>query len=228
MTRDAQCVDAAVGQFASACSGFMSRTADGTRRRTSPRNCAIPRGRCRWRWRSARRLVTALYLVLNVVFIYAAPLEEMKGTMRWARWRPRAYSGRNVAGIFSALMALSLMATVNAMVDHRARACITRWRRTERFLASAAKVHPRWHTPVVGDRGAGSLHHADDADAVSATGDLHRIHAELLRGDERGVADPFPPASRAGSKLRVVSFCYPLFPVVFMLVGTWMTLRESS
>jgi uncharacterized membrane protein YfbV (UPF0208 family) len=26
-------------------------------------------------------------------------------------------------------------------------------------------------------------------------------------------------------KLRAVSFCYPLFPVLFILVGLWMTVR---
>ena len=36
---------------------------------------------------------------------------------------------------------------------------------------------------------------ADDADAVSATGDLHRIPVEFLRGDECGIADPFAQAT---------------------------------
>src|SRR5262249_16824805 len=47
------------------------------------------------------------------------------------------------------------------------------------------------HSVDRGDR-AGSLHDADDHDAVQGTGELHRVHAELLYGDGGRVAILFP------------------------------------
>ncbi len=35
-------------------------------------------------------------------------------------------------------------------------------------------------------------------------------------------------ATRGWQKLRVVSFCYPLFPVLFLLVGVWMIIQGDS
>ena len=60
-------------------------------------------------------LVAVLFIALNVVFIYGVPLENMKGvtavgSLAASRLFPE------VAGAFSALMAVSLLATVNAMV----------------------------------------------------------------------------------------------------------------
>ncbi len=51
-----------------------------------------------------------------MVFIYAAPLEDMKGEVAVGSLAASRLFGPRVAGIFSALMALSLMSTVNAMV----------------------------------------------------------------------------------------------------------------
>ena len=108
-------------------------------------------------------LVAALYLVLNVVFIYAAPLEVMKGERRGGSAGSVAdYSGRKSAEFSAALMALSLMATVNAQIVTGPRVYYA-MAKNGAFLAAAAKVHPRWHTPCDRDRGAGSVHDGDDA-----------------------------------------------------------------
>src|SRR5262249_49069983 len=60
-------------------------------------------------------LVTALYLALNIVFIYASPLSDLKGQPFVGDFAADRLFSDDVASIFTALMALSLLATVNAM-----------------------------------------------------------------------------------------------------------------
>ena len=122
-------------------------------------------------------LVAALYLALNLVFIYAVPLETLKGEMAVGALAASRLFGPQVAGIFAALMALSLMSTVNAMVTIGPRVYYA-MAKNRAFLASAAKVHPKWHTPVVAIVAQGVCAMLMTTDAVSATGDLHRLHAE--------------------------------------------------
>jgi len=168
-------------------------------------------------------LVATLYVGLNLVFIYAVPMETLKGETAVGALAASRLFGPQVAGIFAGLMALSLMSTVNAMVTIGPRVYYA-MAKNRAFLASAAKVDPRWHTPVA---------------AIVAQG----VCAMLM------TLTPFPQLAiyigftlnvfavmsvaalmifrrRAGwQKLRVVSFAYPLIPVVFLLVGVWMIIR---
>src|ERR1019366_3548438 len=167
-------------------------------------------------------LVTVLYLLLNLVFLYAAPLEDMKGQEAVGAFAASRLFGPEIAGIFAGLMALSLMSTVNALVTIGPRVYYA-MARDGSFPAIAGKVHPRFHTPVA---------------AIVA----QAICTMLM------TLTPFPQLvvyigitlnfftvmsvismllfrrKRPGwQTLRVVSFAYPLFPVLFILVGTWMT-----
>ncbi|MCU1337598.1 MAG: amino acid permease-associated region [Bryobacterales bacterium] len=167
-------------------------------------------------------LVTVLYLLLNLVFLYAAPLEDMKHNQAVGAFAASRLFGPEIAGIFSGLMALSLMSTVNAMVTIGPRVYYA-MAGNGAFPAIASKVHPRFHTPVA---------------AIVAQG----VCTMLM------TLTPFPQLvvyigmtlnfftvmsvismflfrrQRPGwQKLRVVSFAYPLFPLLFILVGTWMT-----
>lgn len=168
-------------------------------------------------------LVAALYLGLNMVFIYAAPLEDLKGELAVGALAASRLFGPGIAGMFSALMALSLMATVSAMVTIGPRVYYA-MAKNGAFLSAAAKVHPQWHTPVA---------------AIVAQG----ICAMLM------TLTPFPQLviyigftlsffavmsvvsllmfrRRPGwRKLAVVSAAYPLVPAVFLLVGVWMIIQ---
>jgi len=167
-------------------------------------------------------LVAALYFGLNLIFIYAAPLEDMKGVVAVGALAASRLFGPGVAGVFSALMALSLVSTVNAMVTIGPRVYYA-MAKNGAFLPVAAKVDPRWHTPVP---------------AIVLQG----LCAILL------TLTPFPQlviyigfmlnffaAMSVGSlflfrrrpdwqRLRVVSFAWPLLPALFVLVAAWMTL----
>ncbi len=92
-------------------------------------------------------LVTALYLGLNLVFIYSTPLESMKGVVAVGSLSASNLFGPQVAGVFAALMALSITSTVNAMVTIGPRVYYA-MAKNRAFFSVAANVNPKWHTPV--------------------------------------------------------------------------------
>ncbi|MCL5744799.1 MAG: amino acid permease, partial [Acidobacteria bacterium] len=92
-------------------------------------------------------LVTALYVGLNLVFIYSTPLEAMKGVLAVGSLSASNLFGPRVAGAFAALMAISIMSTVNAMVTIGPRVYYA-MAKNKAFFKAAESVHPRWHTPV--------------------------------------------------------------------------------
>ncbi len=168
-------------------------------------------------------LVAALYVGLNLVFIYAVPLENLKGELAVGALAASKLFGPQIAGIFAALMALSLMSTVNAMVTIGPRVYYA-MAKNGAFLASAAKIHPKWHTPVVAILAQGIC-------AVIMTVTpfpqlFFYIGFTLNVFAVMSVASLMVFRRRAGwQKLRVVSFAYPAIPVLFLLVGVWMIIR---
>jgi APA family basic amino acid/polyamine antiporter len=166
-------------------------------------------------------LVTALYLALNFVFIYAAPLEELKGNQAVGALAASRLFGPEIAGIFSGLMALSLMSTVNAMITVGPRVYYA-MAGNGAFPAVAGKVHPRFHTPVAAIVAQGVC-----TMLMTLTPFLQLIQyigITLTFFAAMSVASLFIFRRRPGwQKLRVVSFAYPLFPVLFILVGIWIT-----
>jgi len=166
-------------------------------------------------------LVTALYFLLNLVFIYAAPLEDMKGKVAVGAFAASRLFGPEVTGIFSALMALSLMATVNAMVTIGPRVYYA-MAGNGAFLSGAAKVHPKFHTPVVAIVAQGIctvlMTLTPFPQLVLYIGFTLNFFAVM------SVASLFAFRRRPGwRRLTAVSFAWPLVPVLFILVGAWMT-----
>jgi len=166
-------------------------------------------------------LVTSLYLLLNVVFIYAAPLEAMKGHEAVGAFAASRLFGTEIARIFSGLMALSLMSTVNAMVTVGPRVYYA-MAGNGAFPAMAAKVHPRFHTPVNAILAQGVctmlMTLTPFPQLMTYIGLTLNVFAAM------SVASLFLFRGRPGwQKLRVVSFAYPLFPLLFILVGIWIT-----
>ena len=164
-------------------------------------------------------LVAALYLALNLVFIYAVPLEGMKGVVAVGSLAATHLFGPETAGVFSALMALSLVATVNAMVTIGPRVYYA-MAKNRAFFRMAAKVHPRWHTPVMAIFCQGIC-------AVLMTLTpfptlMIYIGFCLTFFAVMSVSSLFVLRRRPGwQKLRVVSFAFPLVPLAFILVGAW-------
>jgi len=114
-----------------------------------------------------------------------------------------------------------LMATVNAMVTIGPRVYYA-MAKNGAFPARAANVHPRWRTPVAAIVAQGVcamlLTMTPFPQLVIYIGFTLNFFAVM------SVASLFLLRRSPGwRKLRVVSFCYPLFPVLFLIVGGWMT-----
>ncbi|MBM3810208.1 MAG: amino acid permease [Acidimicrobiia bacterium] len=167
-------------------------------------------------------LVAVLYLGLNIVFIYALPLEKMKGVIAIGSLAAASLFGPAVAGIFSGLMAVSLVSTVNAMVTIGPRVYYA-MAKNNAFVEAASHVHPRWHTPVFAILCQGVcamlLTMTSFPDLVLYIGFMLNFFATI------SVASLLIFRKRPGwQKLKIVSFAYPLIPAIFLMVGTWMTL----
>jgi len=164
-------------------------------------------------------LVAGVYMALNLVFIYAVPLEQMKGVVAIGSLAATHLFGHQTAGIFSGLMALSLMATVNAMVTIGPRVYYA-MAQNGAFFAAAARVHPRWRTPVFAIVCQGVcamlMTLTPFPDLAIYIGFCLTFFAVL------SVASLFVLRRRPGwQKVRAVSFAFPLTPLAFILVGAW-------
>jgi APA family basic amino acid/polyamine antiporter len=165
-------------------------------------------------------LVAALYLVLNVVFIYAMPLGTMKGEVAVGALAASKLFGPNVATLFGALMALSLMASVNAQIITGPRVYYA-MAKNGAFLSAAAKVHPQWHTPWIAIIAQGVctmlMTLTPFQELVSYIGFTLGIFTSM------GVASLFYFRKQPGwQKLPVVSFAFPLIPILFIIPEVWI------
>ena len=166
--------------------------------------------------------VAVIYLLLNIVFIYATPLEKMKGEIAIGSLAASNLFGPAVSGVFAALFAVSLTSTVNAMVTIGPRVYYA-MAKNGAFLALAAHINPKWRTPV----GAILLQGVVAVvmtltpfpDLVLFVGFLLNFFATAT------VASLFIFRKRPGwQKLPAVSFAWPLVPTLFILVGGWMSI----
>lgn len=166
-------------------------------------------------------IAAALFLVLNVVFIYASPMSVMKGVFAIGSLTAERLFGQEAAGVFSALMALALLASVNSMVTIGPRVYYA-MARNGAFFSGAAKVHPKYHTPVNSIIWQGLMtlvmlltSFRDLMDYIGFTLNISAVMA---------VSSLFFLRNRPGwQKLKVVDFLYPLVPAIFVLVGLWIT-----
>jgi APA family basic amino acid/polyamine antiporter len=163
-----------------------------------------------------------LYILLNVLFIYAVPLEKMKGVVAIGALAATNLFGPAVAGFFSAAMMLSLVATVNAMSTIGPRVYYA-MAKNSAFFPAAARVHPRWHTPVIAIVAQGIctmlMTVSSFVDLLMYIGLLLNFFAVM------SVASIFIFRRRQGwQKLGVVSFAYPLVPAFFVAMGVWITI----
>ena len=168
-------------------------------------------------------LVTALFVGLNVLFIYSTPLEDMKGHVAVGALAATHLFGPAVAGIFSAAMLLSLLATMNAMITIGPRVYYA-MAKNGAFFSAAAAVNPRWHTPVIAIVAqmicTMLMTVSPFVDLLTYIGLLLNFFAVL------SVASLFIFRRRPGwQKLGVVSFAYPLIPAFFVALGIWITVR---
>ena len=168
-------------------------------------------------------LVAVLYLLLNVTFFYGTAPESMKGVMAVGALAASHLFGPRIAGAFSALMACSLLSTINAMTMAGPRVYYA-MARDGQFLQLAGTVHERWRTPVkailIQALCTALLVFTPFPQLVIYIGFTLNLFAVM------SVASLFifrrqPQWRRTGT----VSFAYPLVPCLFMTLGIWMTIE---
>jgi APA family basic amino acid/polyamine antiporter len=165
-------------------------------------------------------IVAALYLALNMAFIYAAPLEQMKGVIAIGDVAADNLFGVNVGGTFAALMALSILGTVNAMVIVGPRVYYA-MARNKAFFPAAAKVDPRWHTPVNAILSQGVCAMLMTLTPFPEL--ILYIGMSLTLFTVLSVASLFVFRRRPEWKrLRALDFAWPLIPASYILVGVCM------
>jgi APA family basic amino acid/polyamine antiporter len=166
-------------------------------------------------------LVSVAYLALNLIFVYSTPLEKMKGVVAVGSLSASSLFGPSIAGAFSALMALAIVATVNAEVTIGPRVYFA-MAKNRAFFPAAAKVHPRFHTPVFAILSQGVC-------AMLMTLTPFRelvmyIGMSLTLFTVLAVASVFVFRRRqpGWQRLRAVDFAFPLIPASYILVGAAM------
>jgi APA family basic amino acid/polyamine antiporter len=166
-------------------------------------------------------IVAALFLLLNVVYIYAAPLEAMKGESAIGSLAAARLFGPNVAGIFSALMAVGIVSTVNAEITIGPRVYYA-MAKNRAFFKAAAAVHPRWHTPIVAILAQGACAMAMTITPFPQL--LTYIGMSLTLFTVLSVASlfAFRKKNAGWQRLRALDFAWPLIPVSYILVGACM------
>jgi len=166
-------------------------------------------------------IVAVLYLGLNMVFIYATPLEQMKGVIAIGTLSASNLFGPRVAGLFSALMALSIVSTVSAEVTIGPRVYYA-MAKNRAFFSAAAKVDPRWHTPVNAIIAQGLCAMLMTLTPFPEL--VVYIGFSLTLFTVLSVASVFIFRRRreGWQRLRVLEFAWPLIPASYILVGTCM------
>jgi APA family basic amino acid/polyamine antiporter len=146
----------------------------------------------------------------------------MKGVLAVGSLAASHLFGPAVAGIFSGAMAISLLATVNAMVTIGPRVYFA-MAKNGAFFSAAAKVDSRWHTPVVAIVAQGVC--AVIMTLTPFVNLILYIGFTLNFFAVMSVASIFIFRRRSGwARLPVVNFAYPLMPALFIIVGVWMTI----
>jgi APA family basic amino acid/polyamine antiporter len=165
--------------------------------------------------------VSALYVGLNVLYVYASPLEQLKGVEAVGSTAAISLFGERAGGLFSAAMAVSLLATVNAMSMIGPRVYFA-MARNGAFFSAAAMVHPRWQTPWVAVLAQGVC-----CCLLILTGTVeslaYYIGFTLFLFSALSVLAVFKFRRRPGWKRsRWVDIGYPLIPLMYVAMNAWV------
>ena len=166
-------------------------------------------------------IVAAFYFALNVAFIYALPLEALKGVERVGAAAAMALFGGKGGDIFSAVMSVGLLSTVSAMTIVGPRVYYA-MAQDGCFFSGAARVQPRWGTPV-----QAILWQFVATAVMILTGTfeslLYYIGFALVLFAALAVVGMTRLRRRlTWKRLGAASWAYPLVPAVFVSASVWM------
>ncbi|MSO23077.1 MAG: APC family permease [Acidobacteria bacterium] len=166
-------------------------------------------------------LVATLYAALNVLYVYANSLDDMKGVVAVGALAARSLFGDRVGGLFSGAMAISLLATINAMSMIGPRVYYA-MAQNGAFFADAARLHPRWNSPWIAVLAQGAC-----CCLLIVTGIFeslgYYIGFMLFLFSALSVLSLFKFRKRPGwRKSRWVNVGYPLIPLTYVSMNAWV------
>jgi APA family basic amino acid/polyamine antiporter len=166
-------------------------------------------------------IVALLYLGLNVIYIYATPLEQLKGKTAVGALSASNLFGPGVAGAFALLMALCIVSTVSAEVTIGPRVYYA-MAKNKAFFSAAANVHPRWHTPVVAILSQGLCAMVMTLTSFRDLLTYIGMSLTLFTALSAAALIVFRRTRPGWQRLRALDFAWPLIPVSYIAMGTAM------
>ncbi len=95
----------------------------------------------------ANLIVIALYLAINLVYIYAVPVTEMKGALRVSEVATTALFGYQTSAWITAIITVSILGALNVVTMLGPRIYYA-MARDGVFFRGLAQVHPKFNTPM--------------------------------------------------------------------------------
>jgi hypothetical protein len=123
-------------------------------------------------------IVTALYLAINAVYIYAVPVTEMKGALRVSEVATTALFGYQTSALITAIITISILGALNAvtMIGPRIYYAMAQ---DGVLFKSLSRVHPRFGTPssaiILQDKYLGNLVYLRECGHHVILGDHRRL-----------------------------------------------------
>ena len=91
-------------------------------------------------------IISVVYLLVNIVYFTALPVNKMAGTVTIAESASSALFGRTITGLLSAAILISVLGALNGTIMVGARVNYA-MAKDKLFFDKAATIHPRFKTP---------------------------------------------------------------------------------
>ncbi|NVM03451.1 MAG: amino acid permease [Candidatus Helarchaeota archaeon] len=166
-------------------------------------------------------VVMLLYLLLNMVYFYALPINEMKGVLRIGSESMNALFGSSVSSFTTVIFAVSILACLSAMVFIGPRVYYA-MAEDNLFFKKFKEVHPVFKTPskaILLQAGWSSVL------LISGTFDQLLTYASfiLMGFSAMTVSTVYILRKKLPNAERPYkTFGYPISPVIFIIMSIWM------